>query len=326
MTKEAVDLSLSALFRVIWRQKRLLVVVALITLIASSVVSLFLTEYFKSTAVIFPARTNSLSLNESAVRRGNISDFGQEEEAEQLLQVINSEQLQELVIEQNDLYTHYEVDKEEKYARSKIRQIYNGYVTAKRTKYNSIDISVIDEDPLKAAQIANSISEYTDTVKNRMIQHRAKTSMAMIDKESKRLERVLKNLMEQLDSLQNLGVMGDVERASLLEAYGNASGEVARHLKDQLELNRKLGDDYDRKKRESELIIEQMARFRNLRNQFVADAGIDIPQKFEVDRAFPADKKAYPVRWLIVAGSIFSTLVFTLILLIFRENYQGLFR
>lgn len=326
MTQETVDLSLSALFKIIWRNKRLLSTIALVTLIVSSVISLVLTEYYKSSAVIFPARINSLSLNESAIKRGNISDFGQEEEAEQLLQIINSEAVQGLVIEENDLYDHYEIDQSEKYARSKIRQTYNGYVTAKRTKYNSIDISVIDEDPIMAAIIANSISEFTDTVKNRMIQDRAKTSMTMIDMENGRLEKVLISLKAELDSLQELGVMGNLERASLLEAYGSARGEVANRLSRQLDINRSLGDEYDTKTKERDLVLEQMARFRNFRNQFVADAGIDIPQKFVVDRAVPADKKAYPVRWLIVAGSIFSIIMFTLILLIVRENYQSLFK
>lgn len=326
MTQDTVDLSLSALFKTIWRNKRLLTTIALVTLIVSSVISLVLTEYYKSSAVIFPARINSLSLNESAIKRGNISDFGQEEEAEQLLQIINSEAVQELVIEKNDLYDHYEIDQSEKYARSKIRQTYNGNVTAKRTKYNSIDISVIDEDPIIAANIANSISEFTDTVKNRMIQDRARTSMTMIDKENARLRKVLISIEEEVDSLQELGVMGAVERASLLEAYGSARGEVANRLSRQLDINRKLGDEYDGKTKQRDMIMEQIARFRNFRNQFVADAGIDIPQKFVVDRAVPADKKAYPVRWLIVAGSMFSILMFTLILLILRENYQSLFK
>ena len=222
MRQDSVDLSLSALFSIIWRNKRLLLIIGIVTLIVSSIISLVLTEYYKSSVVIFPARINSLSLNESVIKRGNISDFGQEEEAEQLLQIINSEALQELVIEKNNLYEHYEIDESEKYARSKIRQTYNGNVTAKRTKYNSIDISVIDEDPIMAAEIANSISEFTDTVKNRMIQARAKTSMTMIDLENARLEQELALLEADLDSLQQMGVMGGVERASLLEAYGNA--------------------------------------------------------------------------------------------------------
>lgn len=330
MTNETVDLSLSAIFRLIWRNKRFLAGLALVTIVASSVISMLMTEYYKSTMIIFPARINSLSLNESSVKRGNISDFGDEEEAEQLLQVINSEGVQELVIKRNNLYDHYEIDQKDRFARSEIRQKYNKNITAKRTKYNSIDISVIDVDPEMAAEIANSIAEYTDTVKNRMIQQRARTSMAMVDEESERLRVQVADLNKQIDKLHAEGVVTEMERSSLMEAYGNALRNADTHtvkvLNEQLEINRKLGDEYDALKRERDLVIDQVVRFSNLRNQFVADAHIDIPQKFVVDEAVPADKKAYPVRWLIVIGSLFSVMMFAMILLVIQENYKSIFK
>ncbi len=193
-------------------------------------------------------------------------------------------------------------------------------MTAKRTKYNSIDISVIDKIPQMASDIANSIAEFTDSVKNRMIQERAKTSMPMITSETGRLARELAFVRDSLRALQEKGVLGEFERASLYEAYGNASPGVAKELRDQLDLNRKHGSDYDALHRRRDLIIDQQLRFRNLRNQFLADANLAIPQKFVVDVAVPADKKAFPIRWLIVLGSLVSVLLFTIILLIVREN------
>ena len=105
MTQPVPDLSIAALFSLIWRHRKFLSILSIITIIVASIVSLLLTEYYRSTVVIFPARTNSLTLNESNVRRGNISDFGEEEEAEQLLQIINSEELFERVVRRNDLYS-----------------------------------------------------------------------------------------------------------------------------------------------------------------------------------------------------------------------------
>ncbi len=327
MSRPSVDLSLSALFNLVWKNRVLLIVVAVITMIASSLVSLLLTEYYKSTVILYPARTNSLTLNESGVKRGNISDFGEEEEAEQLLQIIGSDELRDLVINHNDLYAHYEVDRSEKHARSKIRQIYRGNVNAKRTKYNAVEISVMDEDANKASVIANSISAYVDTVKNRMIADRARESMHMINQESKRLQGELDQIKQDMDSLHALGVVGVEERGSLLQAFGEAtSPSTISAIKRLLDINRTHGDEYDALRRRRDLITDQIARFRSKRNQFLADVDIDIPQKFVVDQAFPADKKAYPVRWLIVAASTFSVLVFAMLLLIIRDNYRSFIR
>ena len=41
-----------------------------------------------------------------------------------------------------------------------------------------------------------------------------------------------------------------------------------------------------------------------------------LPQKFVVSKAYPAEKKTYPVRWLIVLLSTMSSLIITIIILI----------
>lgn len=329
MAQQYPDLSFAGLFSLIWRHRRFLTILAAITIIVSAIVSLLLTEYYRSTVVIFPARTNSLTLNESSVRRGNISDFGEEEEAEQLLQIIDSEELLERVINKNNLYRHYKIEENDKYAWSKIRHKYRSNVTAKRTKYNSIDISVVDVDPQMAANIANSISEFTDSVKNRMIRDRARTSMPMLDDEYQRLNHTLTEVMDELDKLQAMGVLSEIERGGLYEAYGQSlrygDGKIVNELREQIETNKKYGDEYDNQRKQRDILTDQILRFNSYKNQFIADTGIDIPQKFLVDKAIPADKKSYPVRWLVVMGALFSVLLFAVILLILRENYESIF-
>ncbi|MDH3650106.1 MAG: Wzz/FepE/Etk N-terminal domain-containing protein [Saprospiraceae bacterium] len=329
MANQGVDLSLTALFRLIWRNRMLLSIIGIIAIVASALVSLVMTEYYQSTVVIFPTRTNSIILNESGVKRGNISDFGEEEEAEQLLQVINSDDVQERVIRKHDLYAHYDIDPQGPHSRSRIRQKYRSNVTVKRTKYNSIDISVRDKVPTMAADVANSISEFTDSVKNRMIRERASISMSTINAEHNRLQVELDSLKAALSTLHEMGVAGEIERGSLLEAYGeaikNMDRSTARKLDERIEVNRKFGDEYDFTRRRRDVLIDQILRFRNFKNQFIADASISIPQKFVVDRAIPADKKAWPIRWLIVVGTTFSVWLLTLLLLIFKENQISLF-
>ncbi len=297
-----------------------------VAIVVSALISLLLTEYYKSTVVIFPARTSSLILNESGIKRGNISDFGEEEEAEQLLQIINSEDLQGRVIDRHNLYEHYDIGRNERYSRTLIRRQYNSNVTARRTKYNSIEISVVDEIPEMAADIANSIAEFTDSVKNRMIQDRALTSLPMIQQENLRLQAELDSVDRELDTLQSQGVVGQIERAALFEGYGQASGQAAREIREHLKINQELGDEYDALYKHREIIIEQRLRFRNYHNQFLADAEISIPQKFVVDKAIPADKKSYPVRWLIVLGSLLSVLIFAIVALILKENAEQIFQ
>ena len=52
------------------------------------------------------------------------------------------------------------------------------------------------------------------------------------------------------------------------------------------------------------------------------DAENELPQTFVVDKAFPAEKKSYPVRWVICAAALVSCLIFCIIFLLIIENFK----
>jgi hypothetical protein len=47
-----------------------------------------------------------------------------------------------------------------------------------------------------------------------------------------------------------------------------------------------------------------------------------MPSAFIVDSAAPADKKSKPIRWLIVAMTVASTLALALLILLAAENLK----
>lgn len=327
-TEQTPDLSLRFLLKFILSNVRTFVIVGLIAAIASVIAALLMTEYFTSQVILFPARTNSITLDNNGVKRGNISDFGEEEESEQLLQIISSEDLKERIISRHNLYEHYEIEKTDKHSRSQIFKTYDEFVSARRTKFNSVEISVTDTDPKMAADMANSIAEFVDTVKNRMIRERARTSMKVIDDLYIETETRLSRMNSKLDSLHELGVGGEGERASVYRAYGsameNSDRATAAQLKKQIDMNKLHGEEFDILRRQRDQTSDEYLRLLNFRQQFETDANLSIPQKFLVDRAVPADKKSKPIRWLIVIGSIAAALLFALIMLLLRETLPAL--
>ena len=52
------------------------------------------------------------------------------------------------------------------------------------------------------------------------------------------------------------------------------------------------------------------------------DAEQILPSKFTVNRATPAEKKAYPVRWLIVLVTALTAFSISLIILLTLENFR----
>ena len=52
------------------------------------------------------------------------------------------------------------------------------------------------------------------------------------------------------------------------------------------------------------------------------DMNQNVSHKFTVNRAWPSEKKAYPIRWLIVVVSTMSAFIFGVLVIIGIENYQ----
>ena len=71
-------------------------------------------------------------------------------------------------------------------------------------------------------------------------------------------------------------------------------------------------------------MTERIATMQTAFEQAEADANSSISHKFIVDIAYPAEKKAYPIRWLIVVISTFSAVLFSVILLLFKEKIKEL--
>jgi uncharacterized protein involved in exopolysaccharide biosynthesis len=74
----------------------------------------------------------------------------------------------------------------------------------------------------------------------------------------------------------------------------------------------------------AEFLSERMATMETSYEQSESDAQSNISHKFVVELASPAEKKAYPIRWLIVAVSTFATVFFAIILLLFFAKIKEL--
>jgi len=93
MNKQATekeDFNSLNLLYFIFKWRKQLVVLSIAAFAISSFVSLTIREKYKSTVILFPATTNSISkalLSENNFQKTDVLQFGEEEEAEQMLQI-----------------------------------------------------------------------------------------------------------------------------------------------------------------------------------------------------------------------------------------------
>lgn len=264
-----------------------------------------ITPKFKSSAIIYPVNTYT---------------YSKESTTEQMLQVLNSNDIKEKMLKAFDLEKHYKIDTLEPQHYTYFLDEYNGNISISKTEYESVEIKVLDENAKTACQMVDSIISFYD---NKMASlHKRKQKEVM---EISRSEYGKKKL--ELDSLEKLikdyrqkyGIMNFNSQVS--EA---TKGELAGNNK-ALELFKNLqeyGVDYQR--------IDSM--LFNVRKEVIFDKysievaireyNKHISYSQVISTPYPADKKSYPLRWLIVAITVIASLIFSVIVIAVIDSKQ----
>ena len=134
----------------LWKWKKHLIFVGILAVVSSAFFSssIFIKPKYKSTARIYPSK--------------NIYVFSDESESEQLLEIISAQDIKLKVIDAFDLSTVYKISKKDLLYQSYILSEFNENVSFKKTEYETVEISVLDTDPKRAAAMCDSIISFLD--------------------------------------------------------------------------------------------------------------------------------------------------------------------
>lgn len=311
-----------------WRKP--IMIASITAFIISTTVAFLLAPQYKSVATIFPTRSFSVSKLLIEQNIGNQEDYmqiGDEDDAEKLLQILNSDQLKKLVAEKFNLWQNWKIEKD-KYAEHYLKLKWENMVRYKRTDFNSIKVEVYDYTANGAAEIANSITDFVDSIKNTMTHDVAQKAYDVVKEE---YESTIKRMNELEDSLQILRQFGILDYKNDVEAYtksyakalekNNLSG--AKLLEEKLNVLKKFGGAYNQI---SENLRKYRFKFPVIKAKYdeaQVNLNKSLPFKFVVDKATPNEYKARPVRWLIILISTMSAFTLTLVLLIIGDKYKS---
>ncbi|HNY03701.1 MAG TPA: hypothetical protein PKG48_13975 [Bacteroidales bacterium] len=330
-TGENFDSTNLVIFLYKWR-KPLFIVMA-VAMVGSWFFSLpwFITPKFKSTVIMFPASTSSISksmLEEQPIKGQDITSFGEDDQAEQLLQILNSNKIRDNVTRRFNLMQHYGIDTASDIKFSKLFKEYERNITFRRTEYMAVQITVYDTDPQMAADIANTIASLLDSVKNDMMRQRSVKGFRVVEAEYNAMKEEKNRIVDSLVTLGSLGV-NDVEYQSqvlnqqmaITIMNGNRTAQAA--LQKKLDVLGKYGGIYLALKNSLEFKTEQLILLETKYKQAKVDAEENLPQKFVVSDAYKAERKSYPIRWLIISVSTLSALFLAVIVIMVTEKISA---
>ncbi|NVO19373.1 MAG: hypothetical protein HXX13_06715 [Bacteroidetes bacterium] len=323
----------SKLLVFIYRWRKVLLITgisaALLSMLFSS--SLFIDPLYRSTVIMYPASSNSISkalLNDNAGAKQDILEFGEDEQTEQMLQILNSNKIKDRIIDKFKLAVHYGIDTSSKVKNLRLYKRYESNITFKRTEFMAVKISVLDKDPQEAADIANTIAALLDTVKNDMQKERAIKGYRIVESEYANLKSEIRTMEDSLTELRKLGVHDYETQAEMINqqlaieiAKGNKRGIDA--LDNKLKILAQYGGPYVSLRDALEYEKKQLSFIKGKYEEAKIDATENLPQKFVVENAYKSERKAYPIRWVIVTISTLSALFMCILVILMVERIPG---
>jgi len=266
-----------------------IVFVTICGLLASLVISFLITPKFESRSIIFPASSTTVSrefISKYNFSGRNLYGIGDEEQAEQLIELVRSSEIKAIIAKKYKLLSHYEINEKSDYPMTKMFMKLNENISIRKTEFNAIDILVMDKDPILAANIANDIVFYSDSMMSAFQKKRANDIIVMINK-------ILKEYSLNTDSSDSTNGRKNKFNSSDFLSDKEFSSE-----KDWIFFLK------------SKLVEAKI------------DANTHLANIIVLDKASPAEKKSYPVKWLIVSVTTILSFFISIVLVLFIDYFK----
>lgn len=293
-------MNLLDLIKIIFKWRMRIMTVCLAAAVCSTLVSLLIPVYYKSTASFYasnPALTDRQTLfNTQGSSESMIEYFGSKKDIDRALSLAKSATLAAYIIHKFDLFRHYNVDTTKvRYYLTKVNEEFEDNYSPVKTDLGGVEITVYDRNPQMAADIANEIVRKIDDMNKAMIMENKRKIIRMFETN---LETKHREVSLMSDSIANLKLM----------AGGHPEG--------------KAGERLDILKGRLESAITDMNIISTLYEQHATSTSDEISTVYFSDVAFPAEKKSKPIRWLIVVSSILITFLLAIVAAVLIEKYH----
>lgn len=321
-----------SLLKFMWKWRKWLLIVCAATFVVSAACSFLVRPRFKSTAVIYAPRTSSVSkilLNEQNYNeRLEIKALATVDETEQMLPFLNAVAIKDSLINKYNLADYYGIDLNKKGGKTKLYKTVMNNLTVKRTEYGAISVSMSDWDPQRAYQMTLDVIRWLDTIKNRVEYERASAAVAILQHQMDSIQHELDIVNDSIREIMSHGVF-DVKLQSerLTQQYAIAAAQGNTAAMQRIQKEQDTIAKYGAQLTSYQDLEFNFSKYHALCKEKLMDAKMDMttimPVKFVIDQPYPADKKYYPKKSLIVIISTLCAFILTMIVLLMIERVEN---
>ena len=305
------------LLQLLLRWKLHLGIIAIVAAVLAAIFTgpTFIHPKFRSVAKVYPML--------------DVRTFSDESETEQMLQFFNSTDLKRRMVETFDLGEAYRVSKNYPYFWSTVLDRYDKNVDIRKTEYQAVEISILDEEPQRASDMVDSLISFCNSKMLHVYRQRYREYA-----ETSGME--LKNLVTKRDSLvkdltqysEKTGLLDYPEQVKeVTRGYmaavvkGGVSSPSSRAVKRDLEKLGKKGIRFLQMSEELQGRDLEIDSLRTYHHWALSQANKQARFARVVQKPFPADRKYWPKRTLIVLLSVlFALLIGTVVIALVDRN------
>ncbi len=240
---------------ILLRRKKLIIINTLIAFIISILISLTLTKWYKSTAVIMPPAKEGFGLDLAMLNLPFSPGLGGDESVFKYLSILKSRSIKETLIKEFDLMQEY---KEE--FLEKTLEAFEENIDIDVTEEGAIALSIYDPDPVKARDIVVRYYQLLDSIHTVLSVERATHNRVFLETRVEDTQQRLKFAEEKFRDMQlQTGILTIPEQiASGIQFIAELE---AKALQLEIQLSY-LGKIVDKKSSKYRQVEQELAEYR----------------------------------------------------------------
>lgn len=322
----------------------------------------FMKPLYKASVIFYPTTNANVSnslMNEPGTLRYGLLEFGSDQDAEQILQILKSDEVKNMVIKQFDLARHYGLDTSNGISMYSLQMMLNKNLNVKQTEYKAIEITVYDTDPQVAADMANFVAYLADYQKTAVQKNKAKEALDILYTEYIAQQHFMDSMNGILMKLREKGVYDYFEQSSqlnealatnmiryeqeaaMLKIYeenqsalpdtlivktkARVQGYKAaiNSIKPKLEMLKTYGGTYLDNINNLELERKKLASLKMRYESAKLDSEKGLSQRFTINPAVKPEIPAKPRRLLSAGVAVIATFFFSILVIMLIDAYPS---
>ncbi len=303
--KEPQKNELLQIIKFIYNHHKTYLKAIIITIILSVLVTFLLPKKYRSTGIIFPTFSNSLE------DTYNNPMFGYDVEADRILQLLQSQEVQDSINAKFNLVNYYELDTLDERWRDELRKEFFANINFSKTPFMSIEISARTKDPQLSANIVNAIIGLIDPIRNRILKQNIIVAHNSISKEY----RMQKN---NLDSLVNL-------IKTMRDEYGNPAISLLANQEFNFD-NKKMGNNTLLEEKIDKYLLQKViyndikVKYERVKTQLERP----LPGVYIINQGVKSSKKISPSYLVNVSVITILTIIIVSLVLVLKLKLKGI--